>query len=415
MRKHGGLAIVYGRRRVGKTTLLRRWLRGEEAACLTQAIEASPKIQLAHLCGELGRQFDFPAQPQSWTELFALMDRVPGRNIVVLDEFPYLVVCDPSLPSVIQRWFDHRQNRGLLVVLSGSSSTIMTNAALTAEAALFGRASVVLSVRPMKYASFCQALRVVPTRPDAFERFALTGGVPRYWEILRLHRCKDGVAAAEALFFGSNALLEGEPRRVLSDERIEGISAISVLEAIGRGAARPSEIAGRIGIAQTALSKTIELLTSIGLVARDTPFGISPRDSKKSNYRIADPCLRFWFSTYSPHRGRWATFSRPDKQALVSQHVGHVFEDVVREHFVGSSRYWEPNVEFDAVMATSSRELVVVEVKWRKLTAVERRSIVDDIARRFARCRLAKSYSLADIRVVDQSNLGELSTSVSKG
>lgn len=164
----------------------------------------------------------------------------------------------------------------------------------------------------MSYRAFCDACSQNPVSRDAFVRFSMVGGVPRYWELVR--RGQSPIALAEELFFGSSPALEFEPSRLLKDEGVVGLTAPAVLEAIGRGAHKPSEIAARLGTPQTNLSRLLQVLLDVRLLQRELPFGESVRTTKRTLYRIADPTLRFWFRVYSPHRSRWAGYAAPEKQ-----------------------------------------------------------------------------------------------------
>jgi AAA+ ATPase superfamily predicted ATPase len=205
--------------------------------------------------------------------------------------------------------------------------------------------------------------------------------------------------------------MEDEPKRVLTDENLGGLTATSVLEAIGRGAHRPSEIAGRLGTPQTSLSKVFQALLDASLVVRDVPFGTSERDAKRSLYRIADPALRFWFSAFSPHRSRWAAYDRATRERLISGHCGAVFEEWVRGIHPGARRYWDASVEIDMVRedadGSEARRLIVSEVKW-KISKRDRARLLERLEARFARSALAARYEDIRFEIVDSGALGRL-------
>ncbi len=106
----GGLLVLFGRRRVGKTRLLTHWLR-RRAGLYSQAIEASKEQQLQQIFDDLRPQFVSSIVPKSFGELLELLDLQPKDFVLCLDELPYLVAADPSLPSVLQRWIDHRRRK----------------------------------------------------------------------------------------------------------------------------------------------------------------------------------------------------------------------------------------------------------------------------------------------------------------
>ena len=122
------------------------------------------------------------------------------RLILCLDQFPYLVAADPSLPSVLQRWVDHDKPRHFLLILSGSSTRMMNDLFLNRSAPLYGRARKLLHIEPMSYAAFCSACRLNLADMESFTRFALVGGIPKYWEFVEPRA--SAIDLADELFFG---------------------------------------------------------------------------------------------------------------------------------------------------------------------------------------------------------------------
>ena len=237
---------------------------------------------------------------------------------------------------------------------------------------------------------------------ESFTRFALVGGIPKYWEFVEPRAT--ALDLAEELFFGRSAFLEDEPGRILRDENIAGLTALSVLEAVGRGAEKTSEIAARLGTAQTNLSRTFQQLLDASVLAREIPFGESMRSTKKTRYRIQDPALRFWFQVYSPHRTRWQTYSRAEKKKLIHDHASTVFEDFCRSQHPAATRYWEADVEFDYVREEGKRA-VVSEVKFKRLSAAERRQLENHLAAGWQRSALARRFRDVTFEILDVSVL----------
>jgi AAA+ ATPase superfamily predicted ATPase len=410
-----GLVVIFGRRRVGKTRLLVEWLK-RHGGLYSQAIEGSPSLQLAQVYLDLRENLKVQVEPRSWSELLSLLDQQDGRLVLCLDEFPYLVASDPTLPSTLQKWLDHRKKQDVLLVLAGSSTRMMHSTFLDATAPLYGRALKLLRIQPLGFPDLCRYFSLRGRKDRAFLLYSLVGGIPKYWEWLGVAaagRPPDPVEAAGKLYFSPLGWMEEEPRRALADESIAGVGAPSVLEAIGRGAHRPSEIAGRLGIPQTSLSKLLQVLLDACLIVREIPFGTSERDAKRTLYRIGDPALRFWYSVYSPHRSRWSSYSRKVREELLADHGGTVYEDWVRSQFAGAGRYWESQAELDMVRdaAPSSRSkaeestLIVTEIKRRKVSISEARSLATDLEARFRRTALARRPGRVRFEVIDASFL----------
>ena len=389
----GGLLVVFGRRRVGKTRLLAHWLEPRQGL-YSQAIEAAKQTQLEQVVHDVQDRLLSAIVPKTWAELFELLVRQKKQSILCLDEFPYLVASDPSLPSIFQRWLDHDRPKNFLLILAGSSTRMMNDLFLNRSAPLYGRARKLLHIEPMSYAAFCTACRLDPADPESFTRFALVGGIPKYWEFVEPKA--SALDLADELFFGFAPYLDQEPARILRDEGISGANAVSVLEVLGRGAEKPSEMAARLGTAQTNLSRLLQQLLDASVLTREIPFGETPRSTKKTRYSIQDPALRFWFRIYSPHRTRWPRYDKAEKLKLLRDHASTVFEDFCRQQHAGASRYWEGDLEFDFVRTEEHGQgranAVVSEVKWKKLTASERAQLHDHLAAAWQRCHLRSRY-----------------------
>ncbi|MBC8070824.1 MAG: ATP-binding protein [Deltaproteobacteria bacterium] len=322
-----------------------------------------------------------------------------------LDELPYLVASDPSLPSRLQRWIDHGIPKRCLLVLAGSSTRMMHSQFLDRSAPLFGRARKILQLEPMSYAAFCGACELDAAEPDSFEQFSCVGGLPRYWEFVE--RGADALALADALYFGFAPFMEFEPLRLLRDEQVLGPNALAMLEAIGRGAHRPSEIAARLGTAQTNLGRLQQQLVDASLIERELPWGESLRSTKRVLYRIDDPALRFWFAVYSAHRSRWSALTEAQRRKLIHDHASTVFEDHCRGLFVGAQRYWDRDIEIDIVAPDPEQDdgVLVAEVKWRRLSATERKREHAQLEAKWRRTVLASRHPRVRFTVLDATVL----------
>jgi AAA+ ATPase superfamily predicted ATPase len=257
----------------------------------------------------------------------------------------------------------------------------------------------------MDYPAFCAACGQKPGDLESFEKFACVGGIPKYWEFVEAGQ--DVVALVESLYFDFAPYMEQEPQRILRDEGVVGLNALAVLEAVGRGAERPSEIAARLGTAQTNLSRLLQQLLDASILARELPFGESVRSTKKTLYRIQDPTMRFWFRVFSPHQSRWRTYPSAEKRKLIHDHAATVFEDFCRARFPGAQRYWESDVELDLVAPDPDdpQRLLVAEVKWRRLAVAERRSVLHQLESKWARCSLRARHLKVRFEVLDASVL----------
>ena len=233
--KRGGLLVVFGRRRVGKTRLLRQWLQACDGL-YSQAIEAQRDLQIQQVFADLRPQLETQIVPKTWPELLEILALQKRRWVLCLDEFPYLTAVDASLPSQLQKWLDHSLPRGCLLIVAGSSTRMMNDLFLHRAAPLYGRARKLLHVQPMDYGAFCDACDVRPGDPESFETFACVGGIPKYWEFVEAGQ--DAVALAESLYFDYAPYMEQEPQRILRDEGVIDCTRCSA-EAVGAAPSGP--------------------------------------------------------------------------------------------------------------------------------------------------------------------------------
>ena len=317
------LVVVWGRRRVGKSRLLAEWCRKVGGAYWV-ADESSSPIQRRYLAEELGRVipgFEAVTYPD-WS---ALLDRLSAdartrnwRGPLVIDEFPYLVSGAPEVPSVLQRWIDREKREGgLQLVLSGSSQRMMMDTILRADAPLYGRADRLFRLEPLSPGFVHQVIKT--SQPQSvLDFFTCWGGVPRYWELAQPFgtHYRDAV---DELLLSPHGVLHDEVNRLLHLELPTAVPLRPILDAIGLGAHRISEIAGRLQTPATSLSRGLKQLHDLGYLQRELPFGEDPKRSKKALYRLADPFVRLWFRAVAPHRGTLQTASKAVRLQLLDR------------------------------------------------------------------------------------------------
>jgi hypothetical protein len=387
-REGGGLAVVYGRRRIGKTRLLLEWSR-RHGGLYTVADQSAVEVQRQYFAQAVAERLpgfgdvEYPDWRTLLTRLARDAEAASWRGPLVLDEMPYLVTVSPELPSVLQRWIDHEAERARLVVaLAGSSQRMMQGLVLPGNAPLYGRAREILDLAPIDPAFLTQAFSVAPGR-ELVEHYAAWGGVPRYWELAT--EVQGGVSAQiESLVLDRLGPLHGEPDRVLLEEIPPALELRPVLDAIGAGAHRVSEIAGRLGRPATSMSRPLDRLVGMGLVRREVPFGETEKESRRSLYKIDDPFFRLWFRVVAPHRGPLASGTRATRKAWLARFwddlVAQAWEDLCRSRvpqlaeddlaargpWKPAARWWKGNEpEWDLVSESlDGRSLLLGEVKW---------------------------------------------------
>lgn len=394
-RPGGGLAALWGRRRVGKTRILLEWCRGGRGIYTVADRSAEPvqRRYMAEAVSEVFPGFGAVGYPD-WRTLLDALARAAAvegwRGPLVLDELPYLVEACPSLPSVLQRWLDHEAAAaGVAVAVAGSAQHMMQGLVLDASAPLFGRAVEAMRVRPLALPYLGRALGLEDP-VEVVAAYSIWGGVPRYWELAEPYG-EDLAAAVDDLMLSPLGPLHMEPDRVLSAEIPSAVPLGPVLDAIGAGAHRGVEIGGRIGQPSTSLSRPLGRLVEIDLVRREQPLGEPERRGRRTLYRIADPLLRAWFRLVAPRRAALARADRASRLRLFERHApalaAEAFEGLCREAvpalggrveaagslrgFGVATRTWDRSgPEWDvAAVDDEGKRLLLGEAKWRERPA----------------------------------------------
>ena len=345
----GAVACIYGRRRIGKSRILEEVLADSKQVVFYCADRSEPSLQRARMAADLARMLPGFGDVvyYDWRSLFERWQRESGRgSVLVIDELPYLVEKSPELPSVLQKIADGLRRSGQKLFICGSSQRMMQGLVLNASEPLYGRCRVILKVEPIDF----EWLRIVfpkSTPIERFEHYAVWGGVPRYWEVCQGERRVWKTLRDEV--FSPNGLFHDEPTFVLKDDLEGSAQASSVLALIGQGTERPSEIAARLQVPQTALGRPLRRLMDLGLVYRDIPFGSDAKGNKKSLYKLSDPFLRFWYTFVLPHYSNphflrteedWNTLRGPFHVFLGSAWENLVRATLLRKPIEGVSFRW---------------------------------------------------------------------------
>lgn len=376
--KEASLVIVYGRRRVGKTTLLSEFMKNKKAMYFlaTQESEALNRSAFQEKAAAFtGNPVLAETAIDKWDTVFRLIVSCEWNEkpILIIDEFQYLGKTNPAFPSVFQRiWDEILMKTPVMVILCGSLISMMVSQTLSYHSPLYGRrtAQIRLKQIPFRYyRDFCGSL----SRREQIERYAVTGGVPKYIESFA--DCKDIFAGIEKNILDRTGYLYEEPHFLLQQEVAEVGSYFSILRAIAFGRTKLAEIACFMETKATDLTRNLKTLMELDLVRREVPVTEeNPEKSKKGLYRITDYYIRFWFSMIYPNQsdieqGNIAYVMDKIKNRFVTGHTAFVYEDICREelskkedlpcHFSKIGRYWDKNTEINVVALNEEERTIL--------------------------------------------------------
>jgi len=381
------LQILYGRRRVGKTELLKKFV-SDKRQIHYVATQSSMELQLHGFATAVRQGLGMDAHGVSFEDWHSAFQFIFSRSAhhklaVVLDEFPYLVEADPSLPSVLQAcWDQFLRDSQVLLLLSGSSISFMESDVLGHASPLFGRRTGQYLLHPMTPGE-AGLFHPNLTPDEQVQIFAALGGMPAYLQ--QFDSLQDFWTNVDRKILQKGAFLHEEVPFLLMQELREPRLYLAILTAISEGHTRLNEIAQR-ALGPTQVNRAsfyLQTLQNLRLVERRVPITeFAEHKSRKGIYRICDPFVRFWMRFVYQES---SALEMGDRQEVLerikvgwSDFVAPVFEEVCRQSLTGPAlasslpfrpwrvgSWWGPKGEVDVVALDSSRnKLLVGECKW---------------------------------------------------
>jgi AAA+ ATPase superfamily predicted ATPase len=335
---------VYGRRRVGKTTLITEFCK-DKKTILFPALETNAKDNLAALSAAVFAYTNPGATAAPTFSGFGqVFDYIAGlakneRIVLVIDEYPYLAESDRSVSSVLQHAIDRTfKQTKLMLIVCGSSMSFMERQVLGYNSPLYGRRTAQIKLLPFDYAA---AAKWFPsyTPEERAVSFAVLGGVPMYLERFKPQR--DVYQNILDCVMRPDAFLFEEPSNLLKQELREPQTYNAVITAIVAGKTKLSEIASSVGIDTGSTAKYIDNLISLGVVKKETP--LLSATSKKTIYLIADPFFRFWYrfvprNLAAIYAGRIGDIFETAVKANLPDFMGLAFEEICKEFLLYRGR-----------------------------------------------------------------------------
>jgi AAA+ ATPase superfamily predicted ATPase len=395
-------AIVYGRRRVGKTTLIGEFCRNKKTVFFS-ALETNSGTNLNVLSNAIGT-CENPdgavfANYDSFENAFTKINEMSQREriVFVIDEYSYLAGADKSISSMLQHFIDHRFSKShLFMILCGSSMSFMENQVLGYQSPLYGRRTAQFRIEPLTY------LQSAESNPDiSFEQMALiygiTGGVPHY--INKLNAGKNFSAAVIDNFLDRTSYLFEEPGNLLKQELREPAVYNAVITSVAGGATKLNEIAQKSNLESGPCSKYLSVLIDLGIIEKKQP--VADTTKNKSLYCIKDNLFNFWFrfipgNIPSISAGKLESVYERDVKPNINHYMGKIFEDICRQYLLyyaadlplvikqigvwwGNNPLLQRQEEID-IMATGENAALFGECKWtnEKVGVV----LLDDLRRK---------------------------------
>lgn len=375
--------VIYGRRRIGKTALIKRFIKDKPALYFLASEEMEreninnlKKLMAKFTSSELlKRNFEF-----TWDDIFEVFGnfKTEEKKIVIIDEFQYLCKANKSIPSIFQRiWDNLLMGKNIMVILCGSLIHMMKSQTLDYSSPLYGRRTGQIKLKQINFLQYRDFFHDKDmAEKDLIEYYAVTGGVPKYIE---LFNSSDNIfAGIKESIVNKQSFLYEEPIFLLEREVGNIGSYFSIIKTIAQGNHKLGKIASVLNVPQTKLTRYMQTLIELDLIERIVPVTErNPEKSKKGLYYLTDNFIEFWFKFIYPYRGY---LEMGDKEFVmekieknfIDNHVAFVFEKVCiqkmwqlnRENkfdfkFQKIGKWWDKNIEIDIVGLNEEDKTIV--------------------------------------------------------
>lgn len=330
--------VMYGRRRVGKTTLLQEFSKNTNCIFFP-AREKNDVLNLQDFSKVLQLHFNgtYIASFESWEKAFEYVDiNSKARTVLIIDEFPYIAEENPSVKSLLQHAIDHswKNNKNLFLILCGSSVSIMENDILGSKSPLHDRQTSTLEIKPFDYLESSQFFPQY-SNEDKLLAYGILGGIPRYLEAFNPDKTIEENIAYRIIQNG--AFLHEEPDNLLKAELRETNIYNSILSAIANGKNKIVDISDYIHEDRTKVAKYLVTLQVLRLIEKKVPCTES-QNSKKSIYVIKDNFFKFWYRYDFSNNAYYSMLGSAETAEIImkdiSNHMGLVFEDICKDYLM---------------------------------------------------------------------------------
>ena len=382
MEKKSNFIVIYGKRRVGKTELIKQFIKTKNAIYFL-ADKRTTKDQLRELGLLFGEYFHDEILAKNgfneWLDVFIYLKKnIKKPFIFAIDEYPYLVETDSAVSSVFQKgWDQYLKDSPVMLILSGSSIAMMESEVLAYKAPLYGRRSGQIQIEPLNFSQSWEFFKEKKFE-EFLSYFTLTGGMPAY--LLELNGKKSVEDNLKIKILDKKEFLHSEVEFILKEELREPRTYLSILKAISWGKTKASEIINETGIEKNILFKYLGVLEDLKLITREVPITEkSGLKSKKGIYKISDNFIKIWFQYVYPYKsnleiGEYSEVIQKFRTGfplLLSSAFEQICTEILKENqkdifsFEKTGRWWDNNNEIDVIgINGQSKQIIFCECKW---------------------------------------------------
>lgn len=384
-------AVIYGRRRVGKTTLIKEFCKNKKSIYFI-ARETNDVFNLENFSNDVfevtSNQTAGNAKFSNWEMAFNYIYNIAKdeRIILVIDEYPYLATANKAISSILQAHIDMKlKTSKLFLILCGSSMSFMEYQVLGYKSPLYGRRTAQFKIKPFNFFESAKYHKNFSNEEKAII-YGMTSGIPEY-----LSKIEDNITLEDNIinmFLTDNGYLFEEPASLLKQELREPAIYNSIITAIAKGASRLNQIATKCRIESSKCGKYLISLISLGIIRKEKP--VNEENSNKSIYVIEDTMFKFWYK-FVPDNMTHIVSGNPKKlyqkiiEPQISNYMGGIFEQICKEYLLKQNyestlpimfgkigRWWGGNPvlkkqeEIDIMAISTDNDVIFGECKWTK-------------------------------------------------
>lgn len=381
-KSESSLIVLYGRRRIGKTSLIKEFGKDKNMIYFLATEESDLQNRNTFknvITNSFNNCLKNDILLDNWDMLFKTIvdEKSDLKKVIVLDEFQYLGKVNPSFPSIFQRiWDEILKDKNIMVILCGSLINMMKSQTLNYTSPLYGRRTGQIKLKQIPFENYNEFFESKMSEKELIEKYAITGGIPKYIESFK----ESGNIFDEIKrnILNKQSYLYEEPTFLLQNEVSEVGSYFSIIKSIAAGNRKLSSISSSLAVNSTSLSKYLQTLINLDILEREVPITESnPEKSKKGQYKIKDNFISFWFQFIYPN----IAFLEMDnidvvlnkiKLNFVDNHVSFVYEDICKQKMLSLSangklksiynkigKWWNSNNEIDIVGLNEDEKSII--------------------------------------------------------
>ena len=389
-KKESSLIILYGRRRIGKTSLIKEFGKNKNMIYFlaTEESEAQNREILKNIvASNLKNDLLNSMKVDNWEILFKtiISDKSEDKKIIVLDEFQYLGKANPSFPSIFQKiWDQILKDENVMVILCGSLINMMESQTLNYTSPLYGRRTGQIKLKQIPFENYSEFFKKKMKEKELIEKYAVTGGIPKYIESFKE---EDNIFnEIKKYIMNKQSYLYEEPNFLLQNEVTEVGSYFSIIKSIAAGNRKLGNISSNLSVSPTNLSKYLQTLINLDILEREVPITeLNPEKSKKGQYKIKDNFISFWFQFIYPNRAllemdKTDIVLKKIKSNFIDNHVSFIYEDICKQkmwnliadgtlevQYNKIGRWWNNSAEIDIVgLNEEENSIIFGECKYYK-------------------------------------------------